>query len=51
MVYVVIGVTVVVRWGWDIDDPFTLLEAWPAESAAGEHLHYCYYYYYYYYYY
>lgn len=35
LVYLVVGLTVVLRWGWDVDDPFTLLEAWPAHSTEG----------------
>mmetsp|Transcript_1659 Transcript_1659/g.2625 ORF Transcript_1659/g.2625 Transcript_1659/m.2625 type:complete len:438 (+) Transcript_1659:136-1449(+) len=33
VLYVGVGVVVVCRWGWEMEDPITLVDAWPSQST------------------
>jgi amino acid transporter len=36
MFYIVVGTSVVVNWGWEMEDPVTILSVWPAKSFLGK---------------
>jgi hypothetical protein len=36
--YIGVGATCVLAWGWNLDDPITIVAAWPSESNMSRSL-------------